>query len=41
MINKNFVFNLIIIDEILTKSLKFSKFFNFNENIEIILSSMI
>ena len=42
MINENFVFNLIVVEKILTKSLKSSsKIFDFNENIEVILSSMI
>ena len=41
MINENFVFDLIIIDEALTKSLKSSELFDFDENIKIILSSMI
>ena len=41
MINEDFVSDLIVIDEVLTKSLKSPKLFNFDENIEIILSSMI
>ena len=42
MINENFVFNLFIIKKVLTKSLKSSsKLFNFDENTEIILLSMI
>ena len=41
MINESFVFDLIVIDEALTKSLKSSKLFDFDENIKIILSSMI
>ena len=41
MINENFVFDLIVIDKVLTKSLRFLKLFDFDENIEIILSSMI
>ena len=41
MINENFISDLIIIDEALTESLNFSKLFDFDENIEIILSSMI
>ena len=41
MINKDFVFNLTVIKKVLTKLLKFSKFFNFDENIEVILSLMV
>ena len=42
MINENFVFDLFVIKKVLTKSLKSSlKLFNFDENTEVILSSMI
>ena len=41
MINKNFVSDLAVIDEALTEPLKSSKLFDSDENIEIILSSMI
>ena len=41
IINMNFVFDLTIIDEALTESLKFSELFDFDENIEVILLLMI
>ena len=41
IINEDFVFNLIIINKVLTKSLKFSEFSNLKKDIEVILSSMI
>ena len=40
MINKNFVSDLTVIDEALTKSLRSSELSNLDKNIEIILSSM-
>ena len=40
MINENFVSDLTVIDEALTKSLKSSELFDLDENTEIILSLM-
>ena len=40
MINKNFVFNLTVINKALTKLFKISKLSDFNKNIKVILSPM-